>query len=343
MRTLLAVVPGCLLAGLATLAAPVPDAVGPRVDPARHKGYTEKLAGSKVTFDVVAVPGGVYRRGSDADEAGRRADEGPTHLVEIAPFWMGKCEVTWDEFDLFMKPHAADDHVNEKGRDRNPDAITRPTAPYIDETWNHGREGYPVIGISHHAAMEYCWWLYLKTGKKYRLPTEAEWEWACRAGATTRFSFGDDADKLGDHAWYAKNADETTHPVGKKKPNPWGLHDLHGNVWEWCVDQYKKDAYAPFSPLRPTPGPVVLPTDQQYPHVVRGGAFMDDADQCRSATRRNSDPTWNKSDPQLPQSIWWLGNVDYVGFRVVRAVEEQKDLVGLRSKVRKYPKEQPGY
>ncbi len=343
MRYLLATLTGLLLAALVIVAAPLPEGGGRRVDPLRHKSYTETIPDTKVKFDLVAVPGGVYRRGSPEGEKGRRADEGPTHLVEIAPFWMGRCEVTWDEFDRFMKPYATNDQDNDRARKHKADAITRPTPPYIDETWGYGREGYPVIGISHHAAMEYCWWLSRKTGRTYRLATEAEWEWACRAGTTTRFSCGDEDQSLGEHAWYAKNAEDTTHPVGKKKANPWGLHDLHGNVWEWCLDHYAEKVYAGFDASRPVLGPVVLPTDACYPHVVRGGSFMEEAARCRSATRRYSDPSWNKLDPQVPQSIWWLSAADHVGFRVVCPVQEQKNLVGLRSLVRKFPKEQPGY
>jgi formylglycine-generating enzyme required for sulfatase activity len=323
----------CLAAALVLLAAPVPPETEPRVDPLKHKGYTETLPKSKVTFDLVAIPGGTFLMGSPTDEKGRGADEGPRHPVKVPPFWMGKCEVTWDEYDLFSKEELS----SKKKPDRTPaekiaDAITRPSPPYIDETWGYGREGYPAIGITHHAAMEYCRWLSAKTGKLYRLPTEAEWEWACRAGSRSPYFFGDDAEKLGEYAWFEKNAEEATHPVGKKKPNPWGLHDILGNAAEWCLDHYDKEMYGTFATDKLAIGPVKLPTADRWPHVVRGGAYLDRAEKCRSAARRSSDKSWQRSDPEKPKSIWWLSDADYVGFRVVHPVEEQENLRGLQSK-----------
>ena len=132
--------------------------------------------------------------------------------------------------------------------------MTRPTPPYADETFGFGRNGQPVICITHHAAMEYCRWLSAKTGKIYRLPTEAEWEYACRAGTKTAYFWGDDPAKLDEYAWDVNNAEKPM-KVGKKKPNPWGLYDMHGNVAEWCLDHYVADAYKPFPTDKPTPGP----------------------------------------------------------------------------------------
>jgi formylglycine-generating enzyme required for sulfatase activity len=304
-----------------------------KVEKAKHAKYTEKMPGSKVSFDMVAIPGGTYLRGSPAGEKGRNADEGPQHPVTIRPFWMGKCEVTWDEFDVWWRgrPGSKDDKEPEKPKDA--DAVTRPTPAYADETFDMGREGFPLIGITHHTAMQYCRWLSLKTGKVYRLPTEAEWEWAARAGTKTAYFFGDDPKKLGEYAWYAGNSEDKTHPVGKKKASPWGLHDIYGNVAEWCVDHYKKDTYSSLPVGKQSVGPVVLPTEMRFSHVVRGGSWADEAAQCRSATRRGSDKSWLRLDPQRPQSIWWLTSAEFVGFRVVRAVQEQENLKGLRSKV----------
>jgi formylglycine-generating enzyme required for sulfatase activity len=310
-----------------------PDPI-PEDRPPRHKNYTEILFGSKVRFDMVAIPGGTFLMGSRADERGRRADEGPRHPVTVRPFWMGKLEVTWDEYDLYRKGHPAGQWLNEAALARDPDAVTRPSAAYHDETWGYGREGFPVLGISHHAAMEYCYWLSKATGKAYRLPTEAEWEYACRAGTRTAYHFGDDPGRLGEYAWYEQNADERTHPVGQKKPNPWGLYDMHGNVAEWCVDHYRADDYRSCPLNRALVAPVRLPTAARYPHVVRGGSWVDAATRCRSAARRPSDKSWNRRDPSRPQSVWWLSDADFVGFRVVRAVDEQPELRRLRSKVR---------
>jgi formylglycine-generating enzyme required for sulfatase activity len=181
--------------------------------------------------------------------------------------------------------------------------------------------------------MEYCRWLSAKTGKTFRLPTEAEWEYACRAGTTTAYSFGNDPKTLGDYAWFADNSEEVTHPVGQKKPNAWGLHDMHGNVAEWCLDRYRKDSYSTFPIDKPTLGPVLMPTSDRFPNVARGGSWADPPGRLRSAVRRGSDKSWIKRDPQRPQSIWWLTDADFVGFRIVRPVVEQDNLKGLRSQV----------
>ncbi|MBI3823967.1 MAG: formylglycine-generating enzyme family protein, partial [Planctomycetes bacterium] len=215
-----------------------------------------------------------------------------------------------------------------KKPDKLPDAVTSPTPPYDDPTFGYGKKGFPVIAVTHHAAMEYCRWLSEKTGKKYRLPTEAEWEWAARAGTSS-----DDLTKLDEHAWYEKNANDTPHPVGKKKASAWGLHDIHGNVAEWCLDSYKKDFYASLPKDKISLMPFNPPTEDRYPDVVRGGSWNDPPEKCRSAIRRHSDKTWLKRDPQRPQSIWWMTDADWVGFRVVRAVEEDERLKAVRSKV----------
>jgi len=336
----------CAMAMLALLFAEPTESPGqaptdlPKIIKPKHENYVEKLNDS-VSFHMLAIPGGDFLMGSPAGEKGRVADEGPQHPVTIPPFWMGKLEVTWDEFDWFWtkrfpggqpppRPNLA------KKPDKLSDAITSPTPPYADETFGHGmgtRAGYPVLAISHHAAMEYCRWLSEKTGKKYRLPTEAEWEWACRAGTTTAFSFGDDPKKLGDHAWIEENADEHSHPAGKKKANPWGLHDMHGNVAEWCIDRYSKDFYGTLPADKLSLNPFVPPTENRYSYVARGGSWIAAPAKCRSAARDHSDKKWLQRDPQRPQSIWWMTEADYVGFRVVRSVTEDERLSKIRSLV----------
>jgi formylglycine-generating enzyme required for sulfatase activity len=304
------------------------------------KPYRETIPGTKVVFEMVPIPGGTFMMGSPKEEKGRNDDEGPQHQVEVRAFWMGKYEVTWDEYELFcyaldlkMKKEQGIDLDKQPASEKVADAVTRPTKPYTDMTFGYGREGYPALCMTHHAAMEYCRWLSAKTGKTYRLPTEAEWEYACRAGSKTAYSFGDDARKLDDYAWHWDNADGKPHPVGKKKPNPWGLHDMHGNVSEWCLDHYDKDAYAKRRQDKPVLQPVLIPTDKKTPHVTRGGSWDEDEKLCRSAARRPSSREWWKQDPQRPQSIWYLTEGIFVGFRVVRPLEEQENLKDLRSKV----------
>ena len=171
-------------------------------------------------------------------------------------------------------------------------------------TFGMGKEGYPAICMTQFAAKMYCKWLSAKTGRYYRLPTEAEWEYACRAGTTTAYSFGDDPEKLGDYAWYFDNSDEKYHKVGQKKPNPWGLYDMHGNVAEWCLDQYVADRYKQLGG-KLVENPLVAVT-KTYPQVVRGGSWADEAPLLRSAARRGSSKDWKSQDPQIPQSIWYL-------------------------------------
>jgi formylglycine-generating enzyme required for sulfatase activity len=337
MRRLIQHAAGCglsafVLAALVQLPTEVPaNDKAPATDP---KSYTETIPGTTVQFDMVAIPGGTFTMGSPANEKGHQDNEGPQHPVTIRPLWVAKCQITWDEFNIYRKELGVDNvDEYEKIIKNDPTAITGPTPPYVPETYGHKREGHPALCMTWHAAMEYCRWLSKKTGKVYRLPTEAEWEYAARAGTKTAYFFGDDPKDLKQYAWYADNSEETTHPVGSKKPNPWGLHDMGGNVMEWCIDEYKKDAYTMFPLDKPTVGPVLLPGINRYPHVARGGSWADQAEQLRCAVRRGSEKSWSKRDPQRPQSIWWHTEWDVVGFRIVRAVDEQENLKGLRSRI----------
>lgn len=324
-----------LLAGLIFLAPPLHGDKGPDkfpvVEKVTIKGYTEAIPDSTVKFDMVPIPAGTFLMGSPESEKGRKPDEGPQHAVTLKGFWMGKHEVTWDEFDAFWRGRPGKKEDKEPETPKDADAVTRPTPAYADETFGLGREGNPLICISHHTAMQYCRWLTLKTGKIYRLPTEAEWEWAARAGTSTAYYFGDDPKSLADHAWFAANSEDKPQPVGKKKANPWGLHDMYGNVTEWCIDLYNKDQYATFPKDRPVLQPVNKPAGQRWSHVTRGGGWDSPDVDCRSAARRPSTKAWIMLDPQRPQSIWWLTSAEFVGFRVVRPVEEQDNLKGFRS------------
>lgn len=289
-------------------------------DPADMRPYTNTIPGTQVTYVMIPVPGGEFEMGSPDHEPGRKPDEGPRHKVKISPFWIGKFEVTWNEYELFMYPDdekklraefPTEDYVNQVS-----DAVTRPSKPYTEMSFGMGRDGYPAICMTQHSANKYCHWLSAKTGHFYRLPTEAEWEYACRAGTTTAYSFGDDPAQLGQYAWYEDNGDFKYQKVGRKKPNPWGLHDMHGNVWEWCLDQYLPD----YSQVIEKAG-VVDPwykATAPYPHVVRGGSYDDPADRLRSAARRGSERSWKMRDPQLPKSIWWHSDAPWVGIRIVR-------------------------
>jgi formylglycine-generating enzyme required for sulfatase activity len=320
-----------LLVALLSLAPGMPSAAPAA---AEMTAYVETIPGTRVTFEMVPIAGGRFLMGSPAGEAGRAEDEGPLHEVAIAPLWMSAREVTWDEYDRFWLDESVPAaSTAAEIRAAGVDGLTRPTPPYADESFGYGKGRLPVIGVTHHAAMEYTRWLSRRTGKAYRLPTEAEWEYACRAGTTTAYSFGDDAARLGDYAWYAANSGESPNEVGHRKPNPWGLFDMHGNVAEWVLDQYEAGFYATVG--KDAAGPVRLPTEQRFPNVVRGGSWDHDPPRLRCAARLASTPRWIRRDPQSPQSIWWLTDATFVGFRIVRAREEQEALAGLRSRVTK--------
>lgn len=284
------------------------------------KAYTNVIPGTQVTFAMTPIPGGEFVMGSPDGEEGRKPDESPQHKVKIEPFWMGTYEVTWDEYLLFVYPddekklretYPTDPEINAIS-----DAVSHPSKPYMDMSFGMGKSGFPAIAMTQHAANKFCHWLSAKTGQFYRLPTEAEWEYACRAGTTTAYSFGDDPDELPKYAWFFDNSNSKYQRVGKKKPNPWGLYDMHGNVVEWVLDQYDPNYYQTLGN-----GVTTEPWNratQPYPHAVRGGSWDDDAPALRSAARRGSERAWKMTDPQLPKGMWWFTDVSFVGFRVVR-------------------------
>ena len=316
---------------------------------AEMKAYKDKIVvvpGREVPFEMMPIPGGKFLMGSPSSEKGRSDDEGPQREVEVDPFWMGKCEVTWDEYEVFMfsLDISARDKLNSEATeaDRKADAVAHPTKPYTDMSFGMGKTGFPAICMTQTAAKEYCNWLSYKTGRYYRLPTEAEWEYACRAGSTTTYYYGDSEEQLREYAWFydEDSDDEGYHKVGKKKPNAWGLYDMHGNVAEWCLDQYQSDAYTKF------PGPIKNPFVEALtvePRVVRGGSWDDDPVALRSARRLASTNDWKQKDPQLPQSIWYYTDAQFLGFRIVRPLTEPADAekarFGLDEAQRTQPRE----
>ncbi|HEU4901668.1 MAG TPA: SUMF1/EgtB/PvdO family nonheme iron enzyme, partial [Flavisolibacter sp.] len=179
--------------------------------------------------------------------------------------------------------------------------------------------GYPANSMQQFTALMYCRWLYQKTGVFYRLPTEAEWEYAARAGATTVYPFGNDPKDLDQYAWYKANSKKAYQKVGQKAPNAWGLYDMLGNVAEWTLDQYDEQYYTKIADGAADP---VLAPSSRHPRAVRGGSFEDEVDALRPAARRSWLAEWNKRDPQIPKSRWWLTDAYFVGFRVVRPVKQ---------------------
>ena len=294
---------------------------------AEMKPYSEQIMGAGLTFDMVPIRGGEFLMGSPADGPRAKKDEGPQHRVRIEPFWMGKYEVTWAEFDFYSQDLGPEFRGMKKRQasqwEQAADAISRPSfAPVGDPRYDStaGNSAVrPAIGMTQFAAKLYCKWLSAMTGRFYRLPTEAEWEYACRAGTTSAYSFGDDVSRLNEYAWFWEGEPIGPQVVGQKKPNPWGLYDMHGNVAEWCLDQYSAEFYQRFQDQVVT-GPLAVPRTM-YPNVVRGGSWDDGPGRLRSAARGSSTLDWSAQDPQIPQSLSYHAYVYHVGFRVVRPLK----------------------
>ena len=272
--------------------------------------YTLTIPNTTVTYGMAPVPAGEFLMGSAGYGAATKADEQPQHKVRLDAFWMQTHEVTWDTYLMFMFA----DQAKETDRpDAVVDALSRPTAPHLEMSFGRGNNGFPAISMTQHAANKYAEWLSAKTGEYYRLPTEAEWEYACRAGSPTEIP----AAPLGDYAWFSTNSPMgsfsggTYHPIGTKKPNAWGLYDMLGNVMEWTLDQYKPYANAEAE------NPWVRSTSS-YPHAIRGGAWRDEAAKVSCTARVASQTTWKMLDPQLPKSVWYMTNAQWLGFRLIR-------------------------
>ena len=302
----------------------------------KFENYTEQIPGTAVTIDMVAIPGGEFLMGSPDDEPLRGENEGPQRRVKLSPFFMAQVEVTWDQYWAFYDETMSEGrtlpstiYANNSREDI--DAVSGPTPPFgfPDQGWGMGDR--PAITMTHYAAETFCQWLSLKTGKKYRLPTEAEWEYAARGGSQSpyffegnpkRYSaeglwnslFGADTTVINSYAVYVANSHNRTQSPSTVKPNGYGLKNMVGNVMEYCSDYYAEDAYSQLqdgatNPQGPTSG-------EEY--VVRGGFYGDDAAALRSAARRATEhDKWLRTDPQNPKSIWWYSDIKGVGFRVV--------------------------
>lgn len=333
--------------------------------------YTVKIPNTEITFEMVPVPGGTFMMGSPEDEEDREEDEGPQFEVAVEPFWIAKCEVSWGEYHAFIESYdeltsiktiraflngdktieaqkksaekqlekinsypALTRYASRKVTLKSTDAITIPTPLFqADVTYARGNDDeLPAVTMTYISAKQYSKWLSAVAGQEYRLPCEAEWEYAARAGSKTAFCFGDDTDELEDYGWFFDNSDDTTHPVGEKEPNAWGIYDMHGNVAEWVLDQYLADRYSKFNGKKVEALNTIAWPTKVFPCVLKGGSWGDDAEWCRSAKRIRSnidwsDPvgkSWKDLDPQIPQSPYWYTEewTQQVGFRIMRPLKK---------------------
>ncbi|MFT5466924.1 MAG: sulfatase activating formylglycine-generating enzyme [Verrucomicrobiales bacterium] len=245
-----------------------------QIEESEMEPYKAVIPVSKAEFSMIPIPAGEFLQGSPEDEKDRRKNEGPQRKVHVEPFWMGKCEVSWDEFEPYIEAAAKAFGRTFAKEDPLHEIMSGPSEPtYTDMSFGMGRKGFPAISMTQHAALKYCQWLSAQTGHFYRLPTEAEWEYACRAGTTTAYSWGDDPKKADQYAWYFGNALDKYQKVGSKLPNPWGLHDMHGNLIEWTLDAYFEDAYTrPATEAASGISTYVKPGKNLYPRSTRGGS-----------------------------------------------------------------------
>lgn len=280
------------------------------------KSEVHTIPGTSVTFKMIQLPGGSFLMGSPPSEIVREEDEGPQRKVSLSPFYIGEHEVTFAEWDAFFKNYDIPQSKAVKV-----DAVSRPTAQYIDLTWGMGRDARnPTNSLSQTAALMYCKWLYEQTGIFFRLPTEAEWEYACRAGSAA--SVPENLAELKDHAFFRENSNGKYQKVKQLKPNPWGIYDMLGNLTEWTLDQYSASAYENLADG--AKDPVTQPA-AKYPRTARGGSYMDEKSDVRCTNRMPSRADWNQRDPQIPKSRWWLTDGTFMGFRLVRPVKQPSE------------------
>jgi formylglycine-generating enzyme required for sulfatase activity len=275
--------------------------------------FQEPLA-SGAKIEMLPVEGGEF--------TWRGEKEGDVLKVTLSPFWMSQGEVTWEAYEPFMLseiPRQKDGLPLDFMRaqiENDIDFIARPTPPYHPMTFGMQRDDHPALSMTQHAANKYCQWVSFQTGHFYRLPTEAEWEFACRAGSESDYSWGKDAQLADQYAWFGGDAASHYHTPGEKKPNALGFHDMHGNVLEWTLDQYvpnrkeyfgKEEVYNPW-----------VKATKPYPHVTKGGHWKQPLADLSAAARHQSSPMWKKSDPQIPKSQWYHTDTPWLGLRIVR-------------------------
>ncbi len=283
------------------------------------ESYVQEINNGTIKIHMQAIPGGSYLMANPKTSKNVKSANSGQVLVQLDPFWMAATEITHDQFMAYR--------FEEKDLNPIPDAVSRPTAQYIDLTWGMGKEGgYPANSMQPYTALSYCKWLWKKTGIFYRLPTEAEWEYAAKEAKSQVWPKGLTAATAKDYAWYKINAKAAYQKVASKKPNALGLYDMLGNVAEWCLDMYAEDY---FEQLAKNPKNFYVKRDYYRAfHTARGGSFKSTFTELNPSLRQGQTEEWNRRDPQIPRSKWWLTDGDFVGFRIVRpAVQPSPEAV----------------
>ena len=300
--------------------------------------YSHAVEGTEVSFEMIPIPGGKTTIGSPDEQPGHSQDEGPEFTVQVEPFWMAKTELTWAEYKTFLKTYDIFKRLSRQGVRKasgldQADAITIPTPLYEPSfTYEFGDDPQqPAVTMTQYSAKLYTQWLSGLTGTQYRLPSETEWEYAARAGTTTAYSFGDDPAELDQYAAFADNSPDGAPKVGSKKPNLFGLHDMHGSVWEWTLDHYATDSYSGRQGKTLSVSESLVMPKEKSSRCVRGGGWQDPPERLRSAARLGSDDkVWKDADPNVPKSPWWFTDdpARMVGMRLVRSANPlpQEDL-----------------
>ncbi|MDA0683919.1 MAG: SUMF1/EgtB/PvdO family nonheme iron enzyme [Bacteroidetes bacterium] len=275
------------------------------------------IPGTEISFQLTYVPEGTRAVGTAPEEDGMELDEGPQASVSLGAYWIGRFEVTDDEYGVFRYQDRDADTTAVEGAVYQVDGVTRPSPPYEDPAFGMGGASKPAVGMTQWGALQYAKWLTQKTGVFFRLPTEAEWETACRAGQSGAFSFGDDIAQLGEYAWTIENSGGRLQSVGQKRPNVWQIHDMQGNASEWMLDEYEESYHDLIGDMGADPW--IQPT-RLHPRTVRGGAFDDPPEMARCGSRLESTTNWKRRDPQIPKSYWWNTDSPFLGFRIVAPV-----------------------
>ena len=275
----------------------------------KKNNFTQIITEDDISIEMVFIPEGKFRMGKDTLNS---YDYSPSNDVEVSSFWISKFEITWDIYQLFMDQTNFDEKSDFSRADfiDKIDGLSGPTTPYVDMSFGMGKNNFPAVNMTHFAASKFCEWLSSKTGFYYRLPTEAEWEYAC----------SDEMDnlKIDDFAWNRYNSDEKYQKVGQKKPNIYGLHDMLGNVAEWTADIYNKDVYSKKRKKNPFES-----GENKYPRVIRGGSWDDESSNLKSYYRSFSTKELQRRDPQIPKSLWWNTDAPHIGFRIVRPFNKE--------------------